>query len=140
MEELECDDHSVYYIPGPLDLTFLMKISTIDGYQNLKFPVFVPKSLPAFLEGETIFDAISKKDILIHHPYQSFDYVVELVHQAANDPNVMAIKQTLYRVSGNSSIVKALMEAAENGKQVTVLVYIQKSRKWILKLPFKKWQ
>lgn len=125
IEQLECDQDSVYFIPGPFDLTFLMKLSTISGYENLKHPLFIPKSLPAFMESKNIFEAIKTKDILIHHPYQSFDYVVELVHQAANDPNVMAIKQTLYRVSGNSSIVKALMEAAENGKQVTVLVELK---------------
>lgn len=124
-DELEAPDGGVYEIKGPLDLTFLMKVSGMPGYDDLKYPSFHPQPSPAFAGYDNIFDAISQKDILVHHPFESFDPVVELVRQAAADPRVLAIKQTLYRVSGNSPIVEALALAAENGKQVTVLVELK---------------
>lgn len=124
-EELEASFGEIYDIKGPIDLTFLSKLGSIEGYDNLKYPNFNSVPVPEFIVRENIFDAISKKDILVHHPYQTFKCVVDLVKMAARDPKVLAIKQTLYRVSGNSPIVKALMEAAENGKQVTVLVELK---------------
>jgi len=124
-EELEAPDEGIYEIKGPLDLTFLMKIGTLNGYDNLKYPVYIPQRSPRFMGENSIFDVISEKDMLLHHPYESFDPVVEFVRQAANDPSVLAIKQTLYRVSGKSPIVEALAQAAENGKQVTVLVELK---------------
>ncbi|MFT8313657.1 MAG: RNA degradosome polyphosphate kinase [Clostridium sp.] len=124
-EELEASFGEIYDIKGPIDLTFLSKLGSIEGYDNLKYPNFNSVPVPEFIVRENIFDAISKNDILVHHPYQTFKCVVDLVKMAARDPKVLAIKQTLYRVSGNSPIVKALMEAAENGKQVTVLVELK---------------
>ncbi|MBC2582860.1 RNA degradosome polyphosphate kinase [Clostridium sp. DJ247] len=124
-EELEVDENSVYKIKGPLDLTFLMKLSSINGFEYLKYDKFRPQKSIEFKDSDNIFEAISSGDIMIHCPYESFDPVVELVEKAAEDPNVLAIKQTLYRVSGNSPIVNALAKAAENGKQVTVLVELK---------------
>lgn len=125
MEEFEIDEQAVYYINGPLDLTYLMKLSSIPGYDNLRYPSFTPNIPEELTDIDDIFDVISKKDILLHHPYDSFDPVVRLVREASEDPKVLAIKQTLYRVSGNSPIVEALINAAENGKQVTVLVELK---------------
>lgn len=124
-EEFEVPDESIYEVKGPLDLTFLMKISSLSGYDHLRYDLCPPQSVPEFIDNVDIFDTISKKDILLHHPFQSFDPVIELVRQASNDPKVLAIKQTLYRVSGNSPIVEALAQAAENGKQVIVLVELK---------------
>ncbi len=125
MEEFEINDQAVYYINGPLDLTYLMKLSSISGYDNLRYPSLTPAISEELTDIEDIFDVISKKDILLHHPYDSFDPVVRLVREASEDPKVLAIKQTLYRVSGKSPIVEALINAAENGKQVTVLVELK---------------
>ncbi len=125
IDELETNYGEVYEIEGPIDLTFLSKVGSMHGYDNLKYSNFQASSVPEFIKDENLFAAIAKEDILVHHPYQTFDSVVDLVRYAAKDPKVLAIKQTLYRVSGNSPIVKALMEAAENGKQVTVLVELK---------------
>ncbi len=125
IDELEVPKEGIYGIKGPLDLTFLMKVYSLPGFTGLKYPVYKPQPIPQLEAEEDLFDAISKKDILLHHPYHSFEPVTELVKQAANDTNVLAIKQTLYRVSGNSPIVEALAQAAENGKQVTVLVELK---------------
>lgn len=125
MEEMEVSGEGIYQISGPLDLTFLMKFASIEGYEDLKYKPHSPKPAPIFSNYEDIFQAIKENDIILHHPFHSFDPVVELVQKAAKDPNVLAIKQTLYRVSGDSPIIKALAEAAENGKQVTVLVEIK---------------
>ncbi|NLD47739.1 MAG: polyphosphate kinase 1, partial [Clostridiaceae bacterium] len=125
MEELEVPHETIYEIKGPLDLTFLMKVSSLPGYDHARYPAFRHQPVPELLNDENLFDVIASKDILLHHPYQSFDPVISLVRQAANDPKVLAIKQTLYRVSGNSPIVEALAQAAENGKQVTVLVELK---------------
>lgn len=124
-DELEVPKEGIYAVKGPLDLTFLMKVYSLSGYASLKYPVYKPQPIPQIEAEDDMFKAISNKDILLHHPYHSFDPVIELVKQAANDPNVLAIKQTLYRVSGNSPIVEALAQAAENGKQVTVLVELK---------------
>ncbi|WP_432665813.1 RNA degradosome polyphosphate kinase [Wukongibacter baidiensis] len=125
IEEMEVPGEGVYQISGPLDLTFLMKFASIEGYSDLKYEPHNPKPAPIFSDYEDIFEAIKENDIILHHPFHSFDPVVELVQKAAKDPNVLAIKQTLYRVSGDSPIIKALAEAAENGKQVTVLLEIK---------------
>lgn len=124
-KELDVPDRDVYEIHGPLDLSFVSKLSKIPGYSHLQYDSLIPQTPQDLLGENDIFEAIRKKDILLHHPYESFDYVVEFVRKAAEDPDVLAIKQTLYRVSGQSPIIKALAVAAENGKQVTVLVEVK---------------
>ena len=123
--ELNIQEEDLYRIPGPLDLTFLMKMYGMEGFDHLKKQPFVPQPVPE-MEGEgTIFEKIRRGDILLFHPYETFTPVVEFIKQAARDPQVLAIKQTLYRVSGNSPIIAALAQAAENGKQVSVLVELK---------------
>lgn len=124
-KHLGVDDEVVYKINGPLDLTFLMKANGIDGFDHLKYPKYKPQPVPGMGDYSHIFDRIRKGDILLFHPYYEFTPVIEFIRQAANDPDVLAIKQTLYRVSGNSPIIAALAQAAENGKQVTVLVELK---------------
>ena len=123
--ELNITDSDIYRVDGPLDLTFLMKLYGSFDYAKLKTPKYMPAPVPELMNGKNIFEAVREGDILLHHPYQTFDPVVDFVRQAANDPGVLAIKQTLYRVSGNSPIVAALAAAAENGKQVSVLVELK---------------
>ncbi len=124
-KEFAIHEKDVYLINGPLDLTFCMKISGLEGYDHLRYDKYIPKPVPAFANDDSIFDNIKKGDILMHHPYESFDPVVNFIKKAAKDPDVLAIKQTLYRVSGNSPIIASLAQAAENGKQVTVLVELK---------------
>ena len=124
-EELEISPEEVYKISGPIDLTFLMKLSGLKGYDCLRYEPIKPNAFTTLLDEDNIFQSISKQDILLHHPYDSFEIIVDLVKKAAEDPNVLAIKQTLYRVSGNSPIVEALAQAADNGKQVTVLLELK---------------
>ena len=123
--EFKVADADVFEIPGPIDLTVLMKLYGIDGYDHLRYVQPVPQKVPEIEPGEDIFEAIRKSDIFLHHPYQTFDPVVDFIRQASKDPDVLAIKQTLYRVSGNSPIISSLAQAAENGKQVTVLVELK---------------
>lgn len=126
IDALEVSEDEIYLQRGPLDLTFLSKFAHIDGCENLCFEPIVPVNPPAeFCGYDDIFKAIREKDRLVHHPYESFDVVVDFVKKAAVDPKVLAIKQTLYRVSGNSPIVAALIKACEDGKQVTVLVELK---------------
>lgn len=122
---LEIEKEDVYAIDGPLDLTFLMKMYGLAGFDHLKTDKYEPQPVPELPTGCDIFEEIRKQDILLHHPYQTFSPVVNFIRQAANDPDVLAIKQTLYRVSGNSPIIAALAQAAENGKQVSVLVELK---------------
>ncbi len=124
-QELNMTDDDIYHIDGPLDLTFLMKMYGLAGFEHLKFIKYEPKPVPELPAGCDIFEEIRKGDILLHHPYQTFMPVVDFIRQASKDPNVLAIKQTLYRVSGNSPIIAALAQAAENGKQVSVLVELK---------------
>ena len=124
-EKLNVDSNYVYKIKGPLDLTFLMKAYGLDGFQQYKIPKFTPQPVPGLDKERGIFEQIREHDILLHHPYYEFTPVVDFISQAAKDPDVLAIKQTLYRVSGNSPIVASLAKAAENGKQVTVLVELK---------------
>lgn len=123
--ELNISEEDVYKINGPIDLTFLMKLYGLEGCDSLRYEKHVPQRVKEIEPGEDIFSAIRNGDILMHHPYQSFDPVVEFIRQAAKDPDVLAIKQTLYRVSGNSPIIASLAQAAENGKQVSVLVELK---------------
>ena len=124
-EKLNVKDEDVYAINGPLDLTFVMKLYDLAGCDDLRYKKYQPQRVPQIEPGEDIFAAIRKGDILMHHPYQTFDPVVDLIRQASLDPDVLAIKQTLYRVSGNSPIIASLAQAAENGKQVFVLVELK---------------
>lgn len=124
-KELHIKSDDIYKINGPLDLTFLMKMYGMEGFDHLRMPKHIPAAVPGLYGDYNIFDEIAKGDILLHHPYQSFDPVVQLIKKAAVDPQVLAIKQTLYRVSGNSPIIAALAQAAENGKQVSVLVELK---------------
>ena len=123
--ELMIKKDEIYDIDGPLDLTFLRKLYDIEGRDDLRHESPKPQAVPGLTEDEDIFEAIKKGDIMMHHPYQSFEPVVRFVREASRDPHVLAIKQTLYRVSGNSPIIAALADAAENGKQVTVLVELK---------------
>jgi polyphosphate kinase len=126
LDMLEINGDEVYEVPGPLDLTFLSKFATVPEFEPLCFKPMTPVNPPADFWGyDDIFAAIREKDRMVHHPYESFDTVVQFVRQAAEDENVLAIKQTLYRVSGHSPIIAALIKAAENGKQVTVLVELK---------------
>ena len=123
---LSIQEEDIYELSGPLDLTFLMKFSQIKGFDKFRFDPIVPVDPPADFWGvKSVFEAIKQRDRLVHHPYESFNAVVNFINQAASDENVLAIKQTLYRVSGNSPIIDALIKAAENGKQVTVLVELK---------------
>ena len=124
-KELHIKEDDIFHINGPLDLTFLMKLSGMEGYDELKVPKYTPQQ-PKWLDSEeNLFAQIRDHDVLLHHPYETFDPVVNFVREAAKDPDVLAIKQTLYRVSSHSPIIASLAAAAENGKQVTVLVELK---------------
>ncbi|KGR80523.1 RNA degradosome polyphosphate kinase [Ureibacillus manganicus] len=127
LDEFEIEESDVYKIDGPLDLTFLFgfvkKISI--GREHLVYESFIPQHPKDLQLDEDIFEKALTQDIFFHHPYESFEPIVDFVADASIDPTVLAIKQTLYRVSGNSPIIQALKQAAENGKQVTVLVELK---------------
>jgi polyphosphate kinase len=130
VSELDVSDSEVFHLPGPLDLTGLHGIADLDR-PELKYPAFVPHTHTHLAEVESaspadMFSAISRRDVLLHHPYDSFATSVQrFIEQAAADPHVLAIKQTLYRTSGDSPIIDALIDAAQAGKQVLVLVEIK---------------
>jgi polyphosphate kinase len=128
--ELDISPKEVFHLPGPLDLRGLFSLADLDRAE-LKYPAFLPSTHPHLAEVETakpadMFAALKQRDVLLHHPYDSFATSVQrFIEQAADDPQVLAIKQTLYRTSGDSPIVDALIEAAEAGKQVLALVEIK---------------
>ena len=124
-KELELTGSDIFYVKGALDLRVLADIYKLDGFEEFKNPVYKPAPVKKLSNEEDIFTNIKRSDILLSHPYQSFDHVTEFVRAAAYDKDVLAIKQTLYRVSGNSPIIEALEKAAEQGKQVTVLVELK---------------
>lgn len=124
-DNLDITEQEVYEINGPLDATCFFKFASMPGMWPWLYEPFVPQRPLELPDDSDIFKVLRERDVLLHHPYESFDPVVKFVSDAANDPNVLAIKQTLYRVSGNSPIVAALARAAENGKQVTVLVELK---------------
>lgn len=124
-DELKVAEEDIFQISGPIDLTFLMKMYGLSGCDSLRYEPYKPQRVLEIEPGEDIFEAIRGGDILLHHPYETFDPVVDFIRQAASDPDVLAIKQTLYRVSGNSPIIASLAQAAENGKQVSVLVELK---------------
>ncbi len=125
-EALGLEESFVVSVDGPLNVPDLAAMGeTLADDPSLRDEPFTPQVLPPFREATDLFDVIASRDVLLHHPYESFDPVVRFIEDAAADPDVLAIKQTLYRTSGDSPIVKSLMRAAENGKQVTALVEIK---------------
>ena len=124
IDNMNLEPNEIYTVAPPLGSSDLMQLYSLDRY-DLKDQPFLPTTLDAFEEEDDIFAAIRRQDILLHHPYDSFSPVVEFLETAARDPNVLAIKQTLYRVGRNSPVVEALLQAARNGKQVAVLVELK---------------
>jgi polyphosphate kinase len=122
---LKLDPHDIYYYNMPLNLGTLWSIVTEETLAHLTLPNYSPKILPPFDEDNDIFKTIQKQDVLLYHPYESFDPVVQFIQEAAKDPNTLSMRMTLYRVGKNSPIVKALIKAAKAGKQVTVLVELK---------------
>lgn len=124
-EEFEITD-AIFQIDGPLDLGFLGKLpSAVKGYPRLRYPQIEPVYPREFEVSEDYFEVLKQRDVLVYHPYESFEAVTDFIIQASEDPAVMAIKMTLYRVSGNSPLIQALARAAEAGKQVTVVVELK---------------
>ncbi|WP_414042519.1 RNA degradosome polyphosphate kinase [Macrococcus sp. EM39E] len=126
MNELEIEERDIYKLDGPLDLTMLFQLAGMieKQYPQLAFKPF-EAAPPKYLQGGNIYEEATKRDIFFHHPYESFQPIVDFIKQASVDPNTLAIKQTLYRVSSDSPIIDALKNAAEAGKQVTVLVELK---------------
>jgi polyphosphate kinase len=122
---LDLDPMDVYRVPGLLDMNGLFQIHSLPGYPHLRDPQFTPQLVHEFIQAPTPWAAIRGRDVLVHHPYESFGCVVDFIEAAAKDERVLAIKQTLYRTSPNSPIVRALQRAADNGKQVTALIEIK---------------
>lgn len=125
LKSLDLKEEDAYIIDGPINLMRLMGVYGLVDRPDLKFPPQLPFTPPGLTAPTNLFEQIKKQDILLHHPYESFQPFVDLLFQAARDPQVFAIKQTLYRTSGDSPIVEALMEASRRGKQVSVLVEIK---------------
>lgn len=124
VSDLSLVDNEIYRLDGPLNLGDLMSLNSIDN-RNLKYEGFAPRITSFFREEDDFFKAIKKRDVFVHHPFYSFSSVSEFIAQASEDPNVFAIKLTLYRTSGDSPIIKSLIDAAENGKQVTAVVELK---------------
>jgi polyphosphate kinase len=137
---LEVTDDLIYRVPGAVDLAALMSLCFVPGYRDLKFEPWPARHSPDFPAGENVFDVMAARDCVLFHPYQDYDPVVDFVVSAASDPQVIAIKQTLYRTSRDSVIVNALRKAAEAGKHVTVILELrarfdeQRNIEWARKL------
>ncbi|HEY7326522.1 MAG TPA: polyphosphate kinase 1 [Gemmataceae bacterium] len=125
MTALDLDPTDVYRHPGLLDLTGLFQIHSLPGYPHLRDPQFVSQLVPEFVQSTSLWSAIRTRDILLHHPYESFSHVVDFIETAANDDRVLAVKLTLYRTSSDSPVVRALARAADNGKQVTAVIELK---------------
>lgn len=122
---LRVGERDVFLVPGPVGLSELMQLSHVSGFDQHLYPGWTPCASPKLDPSESIFDTMKSQDVLLHHPYESFEPVLRLLSEAADDRDVVAIKQTLYRTSRNSPIVKSLVRAAENGKNVTVIVELK---------------
>ena len=125
MQALDLETADVYTYDDLLDLTGLFQIYSLPGYPTLRDPQFVPQLVSEFVGAANVFAAIRARDILVHHPYESFTHIVDFIETAAKDERVLAIKQTLYRTSSDSPVVKALQLAADNGKQVTAVIELK---------------
>jgi polyphosphate kinase len=125
MGALDLRESDVYRVNGPVDVTALLALHRGEGFRALRDEPLLPRPAAAFASAENPFDVIRGEDVLVHHPYESFGAVVDFIDRAADDPQVLAIKQTLYRTSGGSPIISALARAAQNGKQVTALVELK---------------
>ena len=125
LQVFELGSRELYELDGPVNLTRVSQLAELEGREELSAPRFVPVVAPALRDPETTFQALREGDVLLHHPFDSFESVVELVDRAARDPKVLAIKQTLYRTTKDSPIARALLRAAEAGKQVTVVVELK---------------
>lgn len=125
LEFFDLSEMDLYALDGPLSMTHLAPLVANDAFAKLKDRVFQPARDPALPPHANIFDVMRKQDVLLHHPYESFDPIVEFIEDAAQDPQVLAIKITLYRTSGDSPVVEALMHAAAAGKQVTAIVELR---------------
>lgn len=126
-DELQLEERDIYSIPGPLDCKVFFSFVGIDGYDDLHYPPVTPQpsSELAAIDAPDFWSAIAERDVMVHHPYETFETVEHFIQLAATDPHVLAIKQTLYRVSSKSPIIAALAQAAENGKQVTVFMEVK---------------
>ncbi len=124
VKHLKISQQDIYKIDGPLDFRALGDLATVTELEPYRYEPYEPQPVPV-LQTDDLFQAIRRQDIFLHHPFESFDPVVELIRAASVNPDVLAIKQTLYRVSGNSPIIKSLIDAAESGKQVLVLVELK---------------
>lgn len=122
---LELEDADVYAVPGPLDLATFFRLANLAGYDAMKIEPWNPQTVPEAPAAESMFDILKRGNLLLFHPYESYDPVLRLLQEAADDPNTLAIKQVLYRVSDNSPVVAALMRAAERGKHVTALIELK---------------
>ena len=124
-ERLALDQADVYELDGPIDLTGFSTVVSLPGCDQLRHQPWLPQLPPALLEAEDLWQVLRQRNVLLHHPYESFEPVVRLVEEAATDPDVLAIKMTLYRTGGGSPVIRALKTAAESGKQVTAVVELK---------------
>src|SRR5262245_50688177 len=125
MQALDLEPNDIYTVPDFLDFTGFFQIHGLTGFPSLRDPQFVPQPVPEFAAGANVFAAIKSRDILVHHPYETFSPVVDFIESAAADDRVLAIKQTLYRTSSDSPVVKALQRAADSGKSVTAVIELK---------------